>query len=96
MDSAQIILVVVIILLTILLFVLGVQVFFILKEFRKTVSKANRVLDNTNAITQNVSDPINSIARLASGLKTGASIINVFKKLVSGDDEDSGKKNRKD
>lgn len=41
MDIAQVALFVVIIVLAILLVALGVQVFFILREFRKTVSKAN-------------------------------------------------------
>lgn len=87
MDSAQIILIAVIILLTVLLFALGVQVFFILREFRKTVSKANKVLDNTNVITQSVSAPISSLSSIATGIKTGATFINLFKKILSGDDE---------
>lgn len=87
MDSAQIILVVVIILLTILLFALGVQVFFILRDLRKTVSKANKVLDNTNVITQSVSAPISSLSSIATGIKTGAAFINLFKKIISSDGE---------
>ncbi len=93
MDSAQIILVIVIILLTVLLAVLGIQVFFILKEFRKTVSKANKVLDNTNVITQSVSAPISSLSSIATGIKTGASFINLFKKILS--DKDDRKKKEK-
>ncbi|MBI2613802.1 MAG: hypothetical protein HYW62_03440 [Candidatus Levybacteria bacterium] len=93
MDSAQIILIVVIILLSVLLFALGVQVFFILREFRKTVSKANKVLDNTNVITQSVSAPISSLSGIATGIKTGATFINLFKKIISGDD---GKKKKKE
>ena len=94
MDSAQIILIIVIILLTVLLAVLGIQVFFILKEFRKTVSKANKVLDNTNVITQSVSAPISSLSSIATGIKTGASFINLFKKILS--DKDDRKKKRGD
>ncbi len=93
MDSAQIILIIVIILLTVLLAVLGIQVFFILREFRKTVSKANKVLDNTNVITQSVSAPISSLSSIATGIKTGATFINLFKKILSsGDDEKKKKK----
>lgn len=95
MDIAQIALVIVIIILTILLLALGVQVFFILREFRKTVFKANKVLDNTNVITESVSAPISSLSGIAAGIKTGASFINLFKKIIS-KDEDSGKKNKKD
>lgn len=92
MDSAQIILVIVIIVLAILLFALGIQVFFILKEFRKTVSKANRVLDNTNVITQSVSSPISSLSSIATGIKTGATFINLFKKILSNSDDDNKEK----
>lgn len=98
MDFAQIALFIVIVILAILLLVLGVQVFFILREFRKTVSKTNKVLDNTNVITESVSTPLSSLSSLAAGLKTGASFVNLFKKIISkvGGDEDSGKKNNKD
>ena len=94
MDSAQIILVIVIILLTVLLLALGIQVFFILREFRKTVSKANKVLDNTNVITQSVSAPISSLSSIATGIKTGATFINLFRKILS--DKDDRKKKRED
>lgn len=95
MDSAQIILIVVIILLTILLLALGVQVFFILREFRKTVFKANKVLDNTSVITQSVSTPISSLSSIAAGIKTGATFINLFKRILSSD-KDNRKKNKED
>ncbi len=94
MDSAQIILVIVIIILSVLLFALGIQVFFILKEFRKTVSKANKVLDNTNVITQSVSAPMSSLSSIATGIKTGATFLNLFKKIISSDDD--GKKRIKE
>lgn len=95
MDAAQIVLFIVIVILAVLLLALGIQVFFILREFRKTVLKANKVLDNTEVITQSVSAPISSLSAIASGIKTGMSFINVFKKIISKDDE-SGKKNKQD
>lgn len=95
MDSAQIILIIVIILLTLLLAVLGIQVFFILKEFRKTVSKANKVLDNTGVITQSVSAPISSLSSIATGIKTGATFINLFKKIISSDKDEKKKKEKR-
>ena len=95
MDSAQIILIAVIILLAVLLFALGIQVFFILKEFKKTVSKANKVLDNTNVITQSVSSPISSLSSIATGIKTGATFINLFKKILISDKSEKKKKEGK-
>lgn len=78
-DTAQGILLFVVVVLTILLVVLGVQVFFILKEFRKTVRKANKVLDDTSVITESVSAPMSSFSNLSAGLKLGASVIRILK-----------------
>lgn len=80
MDPAQTVLLVVIIILAILLVALGIQVFFILRELKQTVSKANKVLDDTGVITESVSGPISSLSTLAMGLKTGATIASLFKK----------------
>jgi uncharacterized membrane protein YcgQ (UPF0703/DUF1980 family) len=91
MDPAQIILVAVISILAILLVILGVQVFLILKELRKTVSKANKVLDSTSVIAQSVSSPIASLSSIAEGIKTGTAFMNIVKKFVSKKEE--GKKN---
>ncbi len=72
MDTAQILLIVVIVLLAIILLALAIQVFFILKEFRKTVSKANKILDDTGLITESISNPIANLSNLTSGLKLSA------------------------
>ena len=77
-DPAQTILFLVIIILTVLLVVLGIQVFFILRELRKTIYKVNRVLDYTETITESVSKPIASFSTLAMGLRTGATIAKIF------------------
>ena len=79
-DPAQTALFLVITVLTILLIVLGIQVFFILRELRKTLEKANKVLDDTGIITESVSKPIASLSSLTMGLKTGASIARLFDK----------------
>ncbi len=79
MDPAQVALFLVIIALTILLLVLGIQVFFILKDLRQTIAKTNKVLDEAGLITESVSAPLSSISALAMGLKTGASLAGFFK-----------------
>lgn len=79
-DPAQTALFLVIIVLTILLIVLGIQVFFILRELRKTIEKANKILDDTGTITESVSGPISSLSSLAMGLKTGALVARLFEK----------------
>ncbi len=58
METAQVLLVGVIVVLTFLLLMLGLQVFYILRELRQTVAKANKILDDAGLITESVSGPI--------------------------------------
>ncbi len=77
--------------LTILVLVLGVQVFFILRELRRTVTKANKVLDDAGVITESVSGPVSTLSSLATGVKTGALIAGLLKRKTSkrkGNDDD--------
>ena len=82
-DPAQILLFVVIITLTILLIVLGIQVLFILKDLRRTINKANKVLDDTGTITESVSGPISNLSNMAAGLKVGSIIASLLSKKKS-------------
>lgn len=77
-DPAQTALFLVILILTILLVVLGIQVYFILRALRITINKANKVLENAGTITESVSKPISSLSTLAMGLKTGATIAKIL------------------
>lgn len=79
-DPAQAALFLVIAVLTVLLVVLGIQVFFILTELRKTITKANKVLDDTGQITESVSRPLSSLSSVAMGIKTGATFLNILNK----------------
>lgn len=71
-DTVQAILLFVIILLTVLLFVLGIQVFFILKEFKKTVEKTNRIIETAESLTEAVVEPVSLISSIVLGLKTAS------------------------
>ncbi len=86
-DTAQAVLLFVLFVLTVLVLVLGVQVFFILRELRRTVVKANKVLDDAGVITESVSGPIASLSSLAAGVKTGALIAGLLKR-TKGKDKD--------
>lgn len=79
MDTAQILLLSVVIVLSFLLLILGVQVFLILREFRKTVGKINRILDDAALLTESISAPIENFSSILGGIKTGISLVNMFK-----------------
>jgi uncharacterized protein YoxC len=79
-DSAQILLTVVVTALTVLLVIIGIQVFFILKEVQKTLSRVNKILDDVEVLAESVLKPVREASNFLSGLKKGTDII----KLVAG------------
>ena len=89
-DSVQLVLLFVIVVLTVLLVILGVQVFYILRELRNTIKKTNKVLDTANSITENIDGPLSMISSLALGVK-GSSLLTIarFVKSLIGRDRDS-------
>lgn len=82
-DSAQTVLILVLVVLSALLLILGVQVFFILKGLRETVNKANKILDDTGSITESVSGPISKLSNITAGIKTGVAIASLFGKKMN-------------
>ncbi|MDP2649386.1 MAG: hypothetical protein Q8P10_00925 [bacterium] len=87
-DTVQAVLIFVVVILTILLVVLGVQAFFILRDFRKTVKKTNKVLDDTGVITESVSGPVSKLSTIMSGLKAGAIIASLLRNRKKKKQED--------
>ncbi len=87
-DPVQVVLLVVIILLTLLLLVLGVQVFFILKELRKTVSSATNILRNTENITESVSEPMSLISGLLFSSKSLSTISKILNRIKDHDGDE--------
>lgn len=79
-DTAQILLITVITVLTILLTLIGIQVVYILKEFRKTMEKINKVLDDFGVASESIAHSITSLTGLTAGLKTALSLFSHFKK----------------
>lgn len=95
-DPVQLTLLLVIVVLTVLLVVLGIQVFYILKEFRGTIKRANTVLDNANSITENIEGPLAAISSLVLGVKAGSfvTVAKFIKNFIGRDKEDDEKKLR--
>ena len=77
-DPVQFVLLAVIIILTLLLVILGMQIFFILVQARKAVSKTNVILEKADSITESVKTPLAAISSLSFGVKA-SSLITVAK-----------------
>ncbi len=87
-DPVQAVLLTVIILLTILLAVLGIQVFFILRELSRTVRRATRVLENTQTITESVSQPMSFLSGILLSTKSLSAISKILKRKSDKDSDE--------
>ncbi|HUV47151.1 MAG TPA: hypothetical protein VMW29_03385 [Candidatus Bathyarchaeia archaeon] len=92
-DPIQILLIFVITTLTILLFIIGLEVFQILKELKKTVEKVNKILTDSGRISEAVAQPIEEasdfIMGLQKGLKFFKTVSDFFKKEKAPTPKDS-------
>ncbi len=80
MDTTQVLLTIVVTALTILLVVIGIQVVFIMQEFRKTIEKINKMLDDGGLVTSGIAKGVTGMGGLLEGIKTGLNVVNLFKK----------------
>ena len=86
MDPIQLLIIVVTLILTILLVVLGIQMWFILKEIRISIQKMNKMLDDMQKVTGTVGEGISNLGGVMSGLKAGLSIFSSLRKKGEGDE----------
>jgi len=86
-DPTQILLTVVVTTLTVLLVIIGIQVFLILKETQKTLSRFNKILDDIEIVTDSVIKPIREASNFLSGLKKGTDVIKLVARFFKEDEE---------
>jgi uncharacterized protein YoxC len=82
LDPIQILIVSVIVILTILLIIIGIEAFKVIKQTQKTLVRLNNVLDDVQTITSSVSVPISKISEMASGLQQGINVVHFITKLI--------------
>lgn len=80
-GPAQILLVIVVVILTTLLTIIGVQVYFILKELRRSVEKFNKILNDTGIISESVAKPIHSLSDSITGFSGVGGILSWLFKM---------------
>ncbi len=79
-DTTQILLITVVTVLTILLTVIGIQVVYILKEFKRSIEKINKILDDAGVASNTMAKSISGLSGVTSGFKTALSLLSIFKK----------------
>lgn len=80
MDPVQITIIAISFILTLLLVLLGVQVWYILKEIRTAIYKTNTMLDDAKKVTGTVGDSVASMSGVVSGIKAALSVFKTFRK----------------
>lgn len=74
-NSTELVIILVTVALSTLLIILGVQVFFILKEIRRSMQRVNKMLDDAGRVTGTVGDSVENLGGFVKGIKTGLSAI---------------------
>lgn len=90
MEITQILLIIVVLALTSIMTIIGIEVFFIFKELRKSIKKLNKMLGDMGLITESVAKPIAGFSGFITGLKSGADAI----KLLTKDNRKKEKKEK--
>lgn len=78
-ETAQVLIVAVITVLTIILSLVGIQIVYVLRDIRKTLNKVNSILDDSKNLTGKLSRSSESLSGMITGLKTALSIIGIIK-----------------
>lgn len=89
MDPVQLTIIIISFALAVLLIVLGVQVFYILREMRGSMRRMNKMLDDAGKISGTVSEGFVSMSGLMSGLRAGLSFIKTLHGKNKEEEEES-------
>jgi len=87
-DSTQILLIIVISTLTVLLTLIGVQIFLILIELRNILKKTSSMFDDVQRVTHAVVKPVEEASSFMLGLKNGLGLMKSLKKIFSAHKEE--------
>jgi uncharacterized protein YoxC len=78
MEYLPIVYVIILSILTIVLAVVGVQMFLVLNELKKTLQKVNTTLDTVEDTVTAVTQPLQGLGGIATGLSTGMKVFETF------------------
>ncbi len=78
MEVLPTVLSIVVIVLTLILGVVGIQLVLVLAEFRKTLNKINVTLDMAESKFNAVLSPLQNLGGMATGMRTGLKVFETF------------------
>jgi uncharacterized protein YoxC len=80
MDPVPIAITIAILVLTGVFSILSIQVWYILGEFRTSLTKVNKILDDTGEVTETVSEGVQSLSGVIEGVKSVSSMVSAFRR----------------
>jgi hypothetical protein len=86
-DLTQLVLFGVIIVLTILLLVIGTQVFLLIRDLRKTIKKVDLITQEATEVSSKIKGAIDTILEVRLGLKTFSNIVAFLKEKTKNGEE---------
>jgi preprotein translocase subunit YajC len=98
LSPTQILLIVVVSILTVVLAIIGIQIFLILKEGRRSVEKVNKILDDAGTLSSSVTKPISSLFNSFGGFSGFSGILGwlINRKKKKQEEEEQEKRGKKD
>ncbi len=98
MDLLQIALIFVILVVAVMLSVLGIQVFLILRDLRKSLDKIDQILGSTQVVAKNIERPVEKVASMVGVVESGVKLVedgmNAVKAVTGGDSKKKKSSNR--
>ncbi len=74
--------------LTVVLAIVGVQLFLVLKSFRQAIDKVNHIADETETKIKSIAQPLQGLVGIAAGVKTGVKVFEGFVSYLNKKKED--------
>lgn len=84
MDTTQLLLSITLTVTTIFLIIIGIQLIFIFKELRKTLTKVNAVVDGFEKVGMNVEHGFNEVVGFLAGFKVLFKLFDIVKTKKNG------------
>jgi hypothetical protein len=83
MDLPQILLLVVIIAVSVILIIIGIQIIGLLKDAKETLRKADVILDDVGFLSRSLTRGSSTISHLFASLESGMQLVGMVTKLVA-------------
>lgn len=83
MDLPQILLLVVIIVISTILVVIGVQIIGLLKDAKETLKKTDAILDDVSFLSRTLTRSGSTIGHMFTGLESGVQLVGMLSKLIA-------------